>query len=801
MFISIGNSRKDKIWRCVEVSWEQFLNKVNNTRRTAETVKGYLKLPKAEKDDIKDVGGFVGGKLIDGKRKKGSVEFRSMLTLDLDYAEKNLWNEVTRKFDFTCCIYSTHKHTKEKPRLRLIIPLARNVSADEYTAIARLIASDIGIEQFDDSTYEPARLMYWSSTSSDGEFVFEKQDGEFLEPDKVLSRYKDYRDSSEWPISSRQSQIIKTNISKQADPLNKEGLIGAFCRTYTMEEAIEKFLSHIYKPSLIQGRYDYIKADSTAGLIVYENKFAYSHHSTDKAANTLCNAFDLVRIHKFSGLDINCYENTTVSRLPSFKEMRKFCSEDEKVKIQLVNEHMEEAKAEFPVVEDNDDWIKNLEIEQNGKVKDTLNNIVKIIRNDKNLKELAYNQHKDSVDVKGDLPWTQIKPGWNDSDMSALKVYFDKYYKIWAPTKLKEALISVAAERAYHPVRDYLNSLEEWDGVKRIDTLLIKYLGAEDNEYTRAVTRKTLIAAVARVFQPGIKFDSVLILNGPQGIGKGSFIEKLAVDWFSDSLSIDDMKDKTAPEKLQGNWILELGELAGIRKTDVETVKSFITRKDDKYRASYGINVESHPRQCIIIGTTNNENGFLRDITGNRRFWPVKLDPSNTDKYGWDLKDVKQIWAEAMALYQEGEELFLRGNIAQMAMLEQSKAIENDDREGLVREYLETLLPVNWSKMNLYERRNFLNCSDFGEVKIGTEKRTTVCTMEIWCECFGKDAAALKKSDSYEINSIMAKIEGWEPYAENKNGSLRFPIYNKQRAFVRRENYLEQGREQELEQD
>lgn len=792
MFISIGNSRRDKVWRNVEVSWEQFLNKVKNTLRTAETVKEYLKLPKAEKDNIKDVGGFVGGKLIDGKRNKSSVEFRSMLTLDLDYAQQNLWDEVTSKFNFACCIYSTHKHTKDKPRLRLIIPLARNVSADEYTAIARLITSDIGIEQFDDSTHEPARLMYWPSTSSDGEFIFEKQDGEFLEPDNVLCRYKNYKDSSEWPMSSRQSNIIKTNISKQADPLNKEGLIGAFCRAYTMEEVIEKFLSHIYKPSLIEGRYDYIEADSTAGLIIYENKFAYSHHSTDKAANTLCNAFDLVRIHKFSDLDINCAENTAVSRLPSFKKMRKFCSEDEKVKVQLVNEHMEEAKDEFNMIEDNDDWIKKLEIDQSGNVKDTLNNIVKIIRNDKNLKELAYNQHKDSVDVRGDLPWTQIKPGWNDSDMSLLKVYFDKNYKIWAPTKLKEALISVAAERAYHPVRDYLNNLEEWDGVKRIDTLLVEYLGAEDNEYTRAVTRKTLVAAVARVFQPGIKFDSVLILNGPQGIGKGSLIEKLAVDWFSDSLSIDDMKDKTAPEKLQGNWILELGELAGIRKTDVETVKSFITRKDDKYRASYGVNVESHPRQCIIIGTTNNESGFLRDITGNRRFWPVKLDPSNTDKCGWDLKDVEQIWAEAMVLYKEGEELFLRGNIAQMAMIEQSKAIENDDRQGLVIEYLERLLPKNWSKMNLYERRNFLNCSDFGEVKIGTEKRTTVCTMEIWCECFGKDAAVLRKSDSYEINSIMAKIEGWEVCKQNKCGILTFPIYNRQRAFIRTESYQEQ---------
>lgn len=796
MIISIGNSRKDIKWRNVEISWEQFIDKVKNTHRTAETMMEYNRMSKAAKDDIKDVGGFVGGKLKDGIRRNSSLEFRSVITLDADYAEEDFWTSIKERFNFKCCIYSTHKHKSNAPRLRLIIPLSRNVNADEYTAAARLIAYDIGIDQFDDSTYEPARLMYWPSTSRDGEFIFESQDGEVLNPDIVLSRYKDYRDTSEWPVSSRQANIIEKNISKQADPLKKDGIVGAFCRTYSIEEAIEKFLSHIYKPSLIKGRYDYIEADSSAGLVIYENKFAYSHHATDKAANTLCNAFDLVRIHMFSELDVDSKEETRTSRLPSFKAMSNFCTEDENVKLHLINQTIEEAKSEFNI--ENDDWKKILEIKKNGAIKDSLNNIVKIIRNDKALSAIAYNLHKDCVDVKGELPWAQIKPNWNDSDMASLKVYFDAHYKIWAPTKLKEALICVAVERAYHPVREYLNGLEQWDGIKRLENILIEYLGAADNEYTRAVTRKTLVAAVARVFEPGIKFDSILILNGPQGIGKGTLIEKLGKEWFSDSLSIDDMKDKTAAEKLQGQWILELAELAGIRKTDIETVKSFITRKDDKYRASYGINVESHPRQSIIIGTTNNENGFLRDVTGNRRFWPVKLDPSNTEKRGWDLKEIDKIWAEALYLYKEGEELFLRGDIAQMAMIEQNKALESDDREGLVREYLETPIPKNWSKMTLYERRNYLSGSDFGANNSEKEKRKTVCTMEIWCECFGKDASALRKSDSYEISSIMAKIEGWKPYNKNKTGMLRFSIYNRQRAFMR----CEQGNEhdEELEQ-
>ena len=220
-------------------------------------------------------------------------------------------------------------------------------------------------------------------------------------------------------------------------------------------------------------------------------------------------------------------------------------------------------------------------------------------------------------------------------------------------------MLAVAAERAYHPVKEYLDSLPKWDGISRVDNLLIDYFGATDNSYTKAVIRKTMVAAVARIYRPGTKFDSVLILNGPQGIGKSTFFAKLAGDWFSDSLTITDMKDKSGAEKLQGYWLLELGELAGMRKTDVEIVKSFISRADDKYRASYGVNVESHPRQCVIVGSTNAESGFLRDITGNRRFWPVRIS-GNGKKKAWQMtkEEVQQIWAETLVLYEKGEKLY-----------------------------------------------------------------------------------------------------------------------------------------------
>lgn len=224
---------------------------------------------------------------------------------------------------------------------------------------------------------------------------------------------------------------------------------------------------------------------------------------------------------------------------------------------------------------------------------------------------------------------------------------------------------------------------------------LIDYMGAENTPYVRAVTRKTLVAAVARIYEPGIKFDSVLVLNGPQGCGKSTFFAKLGKEWYSDSLTISDMKDgKTAAEKLQGYWLLELGELAGIKKVDVETVKSFVTRTDDKYRQSYGTTVESHPRECVIVGSTNSEGGFLRDVTGNRRFWPVHVTGKGKHR-GWDLtpETVDQIWAEAISIYKDGEELYLKGKEAAEAYVAQQEAMESDEREGIVEDYLERLLP------------------------------------------------------------------------------------------------------------
>ncbi len=780
--IATGNSRMEKRWNNVEMGLDEFIERISHTIRTAETVEQYMKMTKAKQDAIKDVGGFVMGKLKGGRRKKDCVEFRSALTLDMDHAAPDIPEQVEMFFDFRCLIYSTHKHTAENPRLRLIIPLSRNVSPDEYVAVARKVAEDIGIEMFDDTTYEPGRLMYWPSTSSDGEFLFRDIEGEPLDPDEMLSRYKDWRDSSEWPVSSRQQNIVQREMRKQADPLSKDGVIGAFCRTYSIEEAIAAFLPDVYQPSAMSGRYDYVPADSQAGVVIYEGKFAYSHHATDPACGKLLNAFDLVRIHKFGGLDEKAPEDTEAAKLPSFKAMCEFAVKDENVKMTIAGERMEIAEKEFSG--ENEDWQKQLEYEKRSTVvKNTLRNLLLILNNDEKLKGIVFNQLSDGMEIKGEVPWEHPGRFWRDADDAQLISYIDLTYGTFSARNYDIAVTKVADDRSYHPIREFLSSLPEWDKVPRVDTILVDFLGAADNAYVRAVTRKTLCGAIARVMDPGCKFDTMLVLNGPQGKGKSTLISKLCGEWFNDSLLLNDTKDKTAAEKLQGYWILEIGELAGLKKTEIETLRGFLSRQNDIYRASFGRRATPHPRQCVFIGTTNAENGYLRDTAGNRRFWPVKT-PGDAARASWEMteEEIRQIWAETLVRYKEGEPLHLDNELAGMALKEQQIAMEVDEREGMVRDYLEMPLPERWDRMDIFDRRNYICGSEFGgEREPGVRKRERVCNMEIWCECFGKERGNLKRQDANEISAIMANIEGWKK-ADNK---VRFPIYGIVRGYCR----------------
>jgi len=789
--VATGKSRKETNWKNKTMQWSQLVEKLSNTTRTPETAAEYRKMSKTDRDEIKDVGGFVGGSLKSGRRKAENVANRSLITLDLDTVKtstKDIWDSITMIDDYSILLYSTHSHTPESPRLRLVIPMSRPVLGDEYQAIARMIAFDLGIDQFDDTTYEPHRLMYWPSTSADAEYLFQFQDGPFLEPEVVLNRYIDWKDVSYWPESSRQAIRIAGLIKKQEDPLNKRGVIGAFCRAYSIPEAIDKFIPDVYLPTGKDSRYTYAEGSTVGGVIIYEDKFSFSHHGTDPTSGMLCNAFDLIRVHKFSGRDDEAKPDTPVNKLPSFVAMSEFVSADSRVKEIITKDRLDEVMKDFDIEIDEEidlGWTDKLKYSK-GQLQNTIQNAFVILEHDQFLKgKLAYNDFANRAIVNDKLPWNrEANRDWKDEDDSGLRHYIEQTYGLISPNKIFDALVLCFREHAYHPVRAYLNSLT-WDGVERVDTLLSNYLGAQDSFYTRAVIRKHLAAAVARIIRPGIKYDHMLVLAGQQGLGKSSFIRILGNDWYNDSLTT--VQGKEAYEQLQGSWLMEMGELTATKKADIEAVKHFLSKNEDIYRVAYGKRTSRFPRQCIFFGTSNDKE-FLRDKTGNRRFWPVDVGVEESNKNIFkDLeKERDQIWAEAKAVYKKGEKLYLEGKELEEAARQQEDHSEESSKTGLILEYLDIFLPENWYELDMYERRSFIEGGEFSDSIEATMLRTKVSVIEIWCELLKGDPKQLTPIQSREINDILRAMKEWERSA----GVLRFgSSYGTQRAFIRKQSF------------
>lgn len=790
VMIAVGSSRQSLKWKNTEIAYGDLVDRLKVTTRTRESFQEYKKLPKSNRDGIKDVGGFVGGALKQGRRKAENLAHRSLITLDMDNVNiktDELWDNIVMLNDFEIVMYSTHTHQPSSPRLRLIIPLDRNVLPDEYQAISRKLADDIGIDMFDDTTYEPIRLMYWPSTSADGEFIFKRQEGPWLNPDTILDSYLDWRDSSFWPVSSRQGVRIQSEIKKQEDPLAKKGIIGAFCRTYSIDEAIETFLSDVYTASKVPGRYTYAEGSTEGGLVVYEDKFAYSHHGTDPISGMLCNAFDLVRIHKYRHLDENAGQDTPANKMPSYLKMLDAASENDRVKEELGREKMQEVLDDFEFDEVDTAWLKKLDYDRKGILKNTIDNAVIILENDPRVAgKMIYNEFSNRAIITEKLPWTDhTNRDWTDDDDAGVRYFLEHKYGLSGVGKIADAVSVIFQRHRIHPVREYLNDLT-WDGTERLETLLIDYLGAEDSHYTKAVTRTHLVAGVARIMRPGIKYDTMLVLTGPQGIGKSTLIRYLGQDWFSDSLST--VSGKEAYEQLQGVWLIEMGELTATRKSDIEATKLFLSKSEDVYRAAYGRRTNRYKRQCIFFGTSNDRE-FLRDKTGDRRSWPVDcwIQLPMKDIFT-DLPDeVDQIWAEAVKLYKAGHPLILDDEAAQEALEKQKEHSEESPKTGMIIEYLDRLYPNNWGDMDLNERRAYLSGNDdFDTIAEEAEMRKDrTCVMEIWCELFRGDPKQLTPLLSREINDILRGLDDWEKV----NTHLRFgKIYGKQRGFRRLQN-------------
>ena len=790
--LATGHSRTSKKWRNRHWQWSELLQRCSETQRTNETAAEYAKMSREEQSNVKDVGGFVGGYLSGGVRKNTNVLYRSVATLDIDYGTLNVWEDFQMAFSFAAMLYSTHKHSEKTPRYRLVFPLSRQVTPAEYEPLCRKIAAEIGIDLFDDTTYELPRLFYWPSTSKDADYVFEYQDGPACNVDQILAQYVDYRDVSAWPVSSREGDVIAHEIKKAGDPTEKPGVIGAFCRAYSIEDVIERFLSDYYDPTGVDGRYTYKLGSVAGGLVCYEGKFAFSHHETDPASRQLCNAFDLCRLHLYGAKDEGS-RALDITRKPSYLAMTEFASQDRNVKLILSRDKQQAAADDFADVElpedYNDEWKGDLEYSKSGKLQCTIGNIILILENDPALRgHIVHDLFAGFDGVVGGLPWNKKATQWTDSDDANLRVWLEKNYGLTGKEKIADALTAVLTRHSYHPIRDYLNGLT-WDGTPRLERLIIDYIGAEDTELNRVMTRKHFTAAVTRVFKPGCKYDYCLVMTGPEGAGKSTLLNKMGGQWFNDSITTTEGKE--GMDQLRRAWIIEMGELASIKRSDVESIKAYLSKRVDIYRAAYARRTAEHPRQCIFCGTTN-EALFLKGDNGNRRFWVIAVDPTLRKYSAWQDaidRDRDQLWAEAVHYYKQGEKLYLDDRLE--AQAKQRQAEYNDDHDDpladMLLNFLDAKLPADWETYDLNRRRAWWRDPDPLSAD-GTETRTRVSAVEFICERMGRDLADKEfKYLARKISNLIKALPNWEKVSTTKHCQNLYGIQRGYRRIVEAE--------------
>ena len=391
----------------------------------------------------------------------------------------------------------------------------------------------------------------------------------------------------------------------------------------------------------------------------------------------------------------------------------------------------------------------NLDFDGTGRPMATIENFLRVIENDPKFSGLKFNLLTYSPE--------QVRNGkterWLDADDAETRRYIEQEYKFHSAQKCDDALRIVFARNQYHPVRDLVDSFQ-WDGESRILKFLNTWTGCEDTPYTREVSRLIFAGGIHRLYNPGCKFDDMPVLIGTkQGEGKSTLVRWLALkdEYFTE---VNEFDGQRGIEAVEGAWICEVSELLAMTKArEQEAVKSYLTRLNDRYRMPFDRRVTDHPRQCVFIGTTNKEQ-FLTDKTGNRRFYPVKVNQS-----GYDLFDheeeikayIRQCWAEAKVLYDRGEiPPYADRRLISEIREKQQDATEDDFRVGMIQSYL--------------------------------DGRHETCVLELWQNALGmSEYSKPTKKDSQEIGIIMQSMDGWEKQPKPK----RFPGYGLQRWWAR----------------
>lgn len=878
-------------------SWRQLRALMSKVLRTGENYKSYMALHRDDQLSLKSVNGWISGAQCEGEwRNLKNVLPRDLMTLDLDYPDPEFYDQyelgLTPVSQYEGLILSTRSHHPDAQRYRMILPLKRMVTPEEYGPLVRIFSFLLDnqkspIKQVDKVSARRAQMMFLPTASRDGEFKVFHNQGELVDPDIIFGWFEenvgDWKDLSKLPLFDGEEKL-RQSADKAEDPWLKQGPVGYWCRAYTIQEAIEKFLSDVYVPGDSHSgkpRYTYTGGSASNGAVVEDDgRFLYSHHGTDPVGEQLVNAWDLIRIHLFGKEDES--KNLTdvpMGKRPSWKSMMEFVKTDERYlkeqaqakydqaamfddsDIANADEDLDEEhdlsggareesgtdanestsasdddfsdadvaggsdddiqadiddlvgggastssgsasagsstkskKRQRPQNPDAKTWFAaELDIDNNGNIKSNVHNTAAIIFNDarfygairfddftkvprvfhpiqsktKNVPTMSV------VDLENGDRWTQD----GHVTLRAILATPNGPGKVGyglgnvAERDIQDGVMIASRRNRYHPVKEFLES-EEWDGVERIDTLFIDYLGVPDTAYAREAASMVMIASVARIYEPGHKFDYAVVLEGKQGIQKSTFIKKLYGDrWFGE-INFKLNETQKIAEHIGGKWCMELPELAAYYKSDHNDAKLFLSASEDTVRMAYAREVSEFPRQTVFWGTTNDKI-YLKDPTGNRRWWIQIVEAAYID-VATLLANRTQLWAEARARYLAMREKHpkrlgdLPLTLQTAEAIEEAKRLQEGAREvGLLDDWTQSIEdwvdePVRLSE--LIREYNF---------DIPFEDETTTNLDHIWVRrnvfrasdacirALGQDYPMVNAMASTNLNKAIAHMREW----------------------------------------
>lgn len=773
--VAYASKPHDAHWTNDTVTWEEILEWTNKPAHRKECGNYIL----ATLSTTEKVHSGARGPCTDVHRDNRSVARRSaVLALDIDAPDDgfDLAVEVLLK-PYTYVMHTTHSSTPSEPRYRLLVQADRDMAPDEYVEATQALAAKLGKDQFDKGSFEVARFMFKPAARKPEWYDRWENYGVPVPVDELLEDFD--RDLSEKPLPPPSRN--------KRDPFELEDPIGLFNRAYVdWDLLIDTF--HLPYDKVSDDRYQLRGSVSEAGMgpIGDAPGLVFSHHSNDPAFGKACSAFDLVRLHWFGELDEAVKPGTPVNKLPSHTQMCDVASQD----VRVINEKFNEQVADFgPVDVDgataDSSWKSKLKLTRQGRFEDVIKNWDLIKKHDRAFSRLYYNVLTMSPELSGDLPWRRITPlsrGFDAGDYANLRFHIEREYHFRPAKEFVEALVvTKATESRLSPIYDYLEQLK-WDGIERVETCLP---GAIDTRYTRLVARKVLAAAVARVYEPGVKWDHTLVLHGPEGFGKSMWIERMASVGLPERrtyhYTLGPINSKDTLLGMHMSWVVVADEGHSLRKSDNDSLKEFLTRTNDVFRMPYDRDTVVHPRQCVIWSTTNDDT-FLRRQEGNRRFLMIRcLERFDIDAMTTDLVD--QLWAEAVTMYKAGERLYLTDDESRLAELERDPFVEEDTTAGVLEEFLERGVPDDWWLKSPEARRDWVEALGQGFASEGSMIQERTCSRQLWHEALGQRLQP-RKTDLLEITESVKSL-GWI-----SSGHAHFPGYGTQTVFIRKGDLL-----------